>query len=190
MTVSAGVSADDRAPATKRSVPCSADLVLKSATFVRTIWSCSCGKSRSPSRTRSVCDHATRYVVRGAPDRRSLLSAHPSNDPDGYGGADHHAIDVRSVLGTVQGSSLRSARGCARHSGLDGACAQITSWPLRDARRCDGAKLDRSCRLTTAPSGVNLFSSSVLTAHPPREDHPARSAEGHRSQSHDRQPTS
>jgi len=29
------------------------------------------------------------------------------------------------VLGTVQGSSLRSARACARPAGLDDACAQI-----------------------------------------------------------------
>jgi hypothetical protein len=55
--------------------------------------------------------------------------------------ADHHAIDARSVLGTVQGSSLRSDRACARPSGLDGACAQIRCRPLRDGRRGDDAKL-------------------------------------------------
>src|SRR5690606_30910619 len=44
--------------------------------------------------------------------------------------------------------------------------------------------------LTSAPSGVSLSSSPVLTAHPPREEHSARSAEGRRPQGHDRQPTS
>jgi hypothetical protein len=39
--------------------------------------------------------------------------------------AGHHGIHARSVLGAVQGSSLRSARACARPAGLDGACAQI-----------------------------------------------------------------
>ena len=151
-------------PASTRSVPGAPDLVLKSGhfrpddlvLFVRDIKVAKWHSFR--------CDHPTRCGVRGDPDRCSLWSTHPSNEPDGDGCADHHAIDARSVLGTVQCSSLRSARACARHSGLDGACAQITSWPLRDGRRCDGAKLDRSCPLTTVPSGVNLFSSSVLTA--------------------------
>jgi hypothetical protein len=47
----------------------------------------------------------------------------------------HHTIDVRSVLGTVQGSPLRSDRACARPSGLDGACAQMIRGQLRDGRR-------------------------------------------------------
>jgi hypothetical protein len=34
-------------------------------------------------------------------------------------GAGHHALDVRAVLGTVQGSTLRFARALARPSGLD-----------------------------------------------------------------------
>jgi hypothetical protein len=46
----------------------------------------------------------------------------------------HHTIDVRSVLGTVQGSPLRSDRACARPSGLDGACAQMIRGQLRDGR--------------------------------------------------------
>ena len=48
---------------------------------------------------------------------------------------DHHANDAASVLGTVQGSALRSARACARPTGLDGACAQMISGQLRDGRR-------------------------------------------------------
>jgi hypothetical protein len=59
---------------------------------------------------------------------------HQSNELDVVGCADHHGVDARSVLGTVQGSSLRSARASARPAGLDGACAQIMSWPLRDGR--------------------------------------------------------
>lgn len=49
--------------------------------------------------------------------------------------ADHHTFDAGSVLGTVQGSSLRDDRACARPAGLDSACAQIMSWPLWDGRR-------------------------------------------------------
>jgi len=33
---------------------------------------------------------------------------HQSNELDVVGCADHHGVDARSVLGTVQGSSLRS----------------------------------------------------------------------------------
>ena len=50
-------------------------------------------------------------------------------------GVGHHGIEARSVLGTVQGSPLRFARASARPSGLDGACAQPVSWPLRDGQR-------------------------------------------------------
>jgi hypothetical protein len=39
------------------------------------------------------------------------------------------------VLGTVQGAALRSARACARPSGLDGACAQMIDRQLRDGLR-------------------------------------------------------
>jgi hypothetical protein len=81
-------------------------------------------------------------------DRCPLRRALRGNEHDCDRGADHHAIDARSVLGTVQGSSLRSARAHARPAGLDGACAQILSWPLRDGRRCDNSQLDRSWPLT------------------------------------------
>jgi hypothetical protein len=46
----------------------------------------------------------------------------------------HHDNDAASVLGTVQGAALRSARACARPSGLDGACAQMIRGQLRDGR--------------------------------------------------------
>jgi hypothetical protein len=47
----------------------------------------------------------------------------------------HHDDDAASVLGTVQGAALCSARACARPSGLDGACAQMIGGQLRDGRR-------------------------------------------------------
>ena len=62
----------------------------------------------------------------------------------------HHDNDAASVLGTVQGAALRSARAYARPSGLDGACAQTIGGQLRDGRRMlfrsgtDGAFIDPS----------------------------------------------
>jgi hypothetical protein len=53
------------------------------------------------------------------------VRTHQSDEPHLVGGADHHAFDAGSVLGIVQGSSLRSARAYARPQGLDEACAQI-----------------------------------------------------------------
>jgi hypothetical protein len=47
----------------------------------------------------------------------------------------HHDDDAASVLGTVQGAALRSARAYARPSGLDGACAQMIGRHLRDGHR-------------------------------------------------------
>ncbi len=149
-----------------------------------------CGRSESLKGTRSGPDNAAECGVCARRDRCPLWNMRVGKEHDCDGCADHHAIDARSVLGTVQGSSLRSARACARPAGLDGACAQIMSWPLRDGRRCDDSQLDRSWPLTAAPSGVNLSSSPVLTAHPPREEHSAWSAEGRRPKGHDRQPTS
>jgi hypothetical protein len=52
-------------------------------------------------------------------------------------------MDVRSVLGSVQGSSLRSARACARPSGLDAACAQLVDEQLRDGRSSEAARINR-----------------------------------------------
>jgi hypothetical protein len=59
MAVSVGVSAEDRAALSIKVVNCAADLVLNRGHFVRTIWSRSCGKSWSQSRTRSARDDAT-----------------------------------------------------------------------------------------------------------------------------------
>jgi len=59
MAVTVGVGADDRAALSTKAVNCAADLVLNRSHFVRTIWSCSCGKFWSQSRTRSARDDAT-----------------------------------------------------------------------------------------------------------------------------------
>lgn len=59
MAVSVGVGADDRAALSTKAANCAADLVLNRGHFVRTIWSRSCGKSWSQSRTRSARDDAT-----------------------------------------------------------------------------------------------------------------------------------
>lgn len=62
----------------------------------------------------------------------------------------HHDDDGASVLGTVQGSALRSDRARARPSGLDGACAQMIRRHLRDGHRMlfpsgtNGALIDPS----------------------------------------------
>lgn len=66
-------------------------------------------------RTGAACDRTCFRGARGVDNRRYI------------GCAGHHAIDARSVLGTVQGSSLRSARASARPAGLDGTCAHIAS---------------------------------------------------------------
>lgn len=66
-----------------------------------------------------------RSGVRREHDRCTLVGTHQNNEVHLIGGADHHAFNAGSVLGIVQGSSLRSARAYARPSGLDDACAQI-----------------------------------------------------------------
>jgi hypothetical protein len=58
-------------------------------------------------------------------------------------GVGHHAIDGRSVLGTVKALRVASTAHSAWPSGLDGACAQLADWQLRDGRRSDGAKWAR-----------------------------------------------
>jgi hypothetical protein len=77
------------------------------------------------------------------------------------------------VLGTVQGSSLRSARANARPAGLDGACAQIRFWQLRDGRprawrlsKLDGA---RSAQLH---QGGDRIIDECLEARPVRSKQP------------------
>ena len=102
--------------------------------------------------------------------------------------AGHHAIHARSVLGTVQGSALRSDRAYARPAGLDGACAQIASWQLRDGRQCDDTLAGTILIVDRDASGANLFSSPV-PLHTLRAGTSPRSAERRRPQGHDRQPT-
>jgi hypothetical protein len=95
--------------------------------FIRTICFCSCrdlnqrGALVPPDCAADCCVCAGRDVV-------PLPCPLRDNEHDSDRCADHHAFDARSVLVTVQGSSLRAARACARPAGLDGACAQIRSW--------------------------------------------------------------
>jgi hypothetical protein len=65
-----------------------------------------------------------RSGVRGEHDLCTLQATHQSKELHLVACDDHHACDAGSVLGTVQGSSLRSARAYARPAGLDDACAQ------------------------------------------------------------------
>jgi hypothetical protein len=107
--------------------------------IIRTIWSRNfremCGMrvpSSRPSRRsfdsgngpgkRTACDVD---LASSLADARTIML-----DADG-----HHDDDPASVLGTVQGSPLRSDRASARPSGLDGACAQMISRRLRDGPR-------------------------------------------------------
>jgi hypothetical protein len=73
------------------------------------------------------------YVRDTLGDYAMPLIAHHTRDC--VNGAGHHTRDVRTVLGRVQGSTLRFDRACARPSGLDAASAQRTDWPLRDDPR-------------------------------------------------------
>ena len=61
LSVSVSVPMNAPPPSTK-AVTCAADVVLNRDHFVRMIWSRSCGKSWSPSRTRSTRDDAARQV--------------------------------------------------------------------------------------------------------------------------------
>ncbi len=96
-------------PPSTKAVTCAADVVLNRGNFVRTIWSRSCGKSWLRN-LHAFSGRRRGHGVRGVHDRCTPWSAHRSDDLDHVGCADHHMLDAGSVLGTVQGSSLRSAR--------------------------------------------------------------------------------
>jgi hypothetical protein len=53
----------------------------------------------------------------------------------------HHAIDGRSVLGTGKALRVASTAHPARPSGLDGACAQLADWQLRDGRQSEATEV-------------------------------------------------
>jgi hypothetical protein len=72
-----------------------------------------------------VRDHATDPASAANTIVRTVEGTHQNNELRLVERADHHAFDAGSVLGIVQGSSLRSARAYARPAGLDDACAQI-----------------------------------------------------------------
>ncbi len=101
----------------------------------RTIRSCSSGKCWPP--TARVRARFRGHLCPGNGGARGLHSMstcgrrgdHIWRDVNAVG---HHDDDAASVLGTVQGAALRSARAYARPSGLDGACAQMIGRHLRD----------------------------------------------------------
>jgi hypothetical protein len=95
----------------------SADLPDNPGALVREIVVAKSHWFRARSRDRSG--------VRGEHDLCTLPATHQSKELHLVRCADHHAFDAGSVLGIVQGSSLRSARANARPAGLDDACAQI-----------------------------------------------------------------
>jgi len=124
----------------RRETPCGAPWNKRVRVhIIRTIWSRNfremCGMRVPSSRPcrrsfdsgngpgkRTACDVD---LASSLADARTIML-----DADG-----HHDDDAASVLGTVQGSPLRSDRASARPSGLDGACAQMISRQLRDGPR-------------------------------------------------------
>jgi len=72
-------------------------------------------------RLRSTCRHDSGG---GRASRRDVTSSGP---PSG-----HHARDCAAVLGAVKASSLRSDAAFRGAPDLDCACAQRTTWQLRD----------------------------------------------------------
>ena len=96
----------------------------------RTIWSRSSGKCwqqiRSGSRALAWRSSVLEIVASSAVAFRCWLAeSRRSSHVESRRRVGHHGGDAASVLGTVQGAALRSARACARPSGLDGACAQM-----------------------------------------------------------------
>ena len=111
--------------------------------IVRTMWSGACWKWWSANATPLVSRFTCRLALDLGP---ASVAPHVhwqphegDDDCDNLWCVGHHAIDARSVLGTAQASALRFDRAGARPSGLDDACAQIASWPLRDGRRMNAA---------------------------------------------------
>ena len=80
----------------------------------------------------------------------------------------HDSIELPSVLGAVQGSSLRAAhaRGRARPSGLDGTCAQLTGRQLRDGLyvRLERTRGDACVRKSPAGAFIGLEGTTSATA--------------------------
>ncbi len=112
--------------AARSAVPLRHQLRAITSTFVRTNRPCISRNCWSTSDASFTCGVPLKcfqeLVVEIVP--HATLICHPPRLPR-VGRDGHHDGDVGSVLGTVQGSALRSDRASARPSGLDGACAQI-----------------------------------------------------------------
>ena len=140
--------------------------------IVRTIWSRSSGKcwpqiSRVHARLPGQFRPGNRGFKRGE-FRCWLAESRGSSHLESPRRFGHHGGDAASVLGTVQGSALRSDRACARPSGLDGACAQMIGGQLRDGRRMlfpSGTTAHRSIYRTvsrSAPVSFDRFRTRAL----------------------------
>ena len=87
------------------------------------------------------CTRAGRRTRSPAPGRRAGVGL-PNADRENRlcvvvrvrsaGAAGHHATEYGAVLGAVQCSSLRFDPPCGGPSDIDGACAQLRVWQLRD----------------------------------------------------------
>jgi hypothetical protein len=117
--------------AASNALDCDADLPDDPVLFVRRMLAANCSRSRALPWPLAVQENGGTRGLHSMStcDRRG---DHIWRDVNAVG---HHDDDAASVLGTVQGAALRSARTYARPSGLDGACAQMIGRHLRDGHR-------------------------------------------------------
>src|SRR5258705_1813194 len=112
--------------------------------------------SRTAHRPRRIvdCDRPENSVHSWNMFRDDVKSRFVTDMRDDAHDVGHHAFDARAVLGSVQGSSLRFDRACARPSGLDAASAQLVDRQLRDGRSYEAAQFGRL--------GIDLISRAAL----------------------------
>ena len=141
MAVSVASGCREAASSAARSAACLLHRPRSIATQIfRTIWSRSSGKcwpqiGRVHARLPGQFRPGNRGFKRGCISMLACGVAGVDHTLESRRRVGHHGGDAASVLGTVQGAALRSARACARPSGLDGACAQMIRGQLRDGRR-------------------------------------------------------
>jgi hypothetical protein len=109
--------------AASNALDCDSDLPDDPVLFVRKMLAANCSRSRALAWPLAV----QQMVVRRASHSMSTCDRRGDHIWRDVNAVGHHANDAASVLGTVQGSPLRSDRACARPPGLDGACAQMIS---------------------------------------------------------------
>ena len=117
--------------AASTTLRCDPDFPDNLVPFVRRMWAA----NRSRSRALPGSSVLEIVALSAAHSRCWLAELRGSSHVESDRRVGHHGDDAASVLGTVQGAALRCARACARPSGLDGACAQMIRWQLRDGRR-------------------------------------------------------